>query len=84
MAKVGDRVRNPRLKDEYYVASIVEDGGNVCTIYRPILTDYERKIREKTAAEMIASVFRNVADRGEWDLYEESENGKQQKTCASR
>lgn len=80
--KVGDRVSNPRLKDEYYVASIVEVDGGTCTVYRPILTEYERKIREKIASEMIASVFRNVADRGEWDLYEENENGKQQENIA--
>jgi hypothetical protein len=82
MPKVGERVRNPHLKDEYYVASVVEVDGCKCTIYRPILTDYERRIREKTAAEMIASVFRNIADRGEWDLYEEKENGKQQENIA--
>lgn len=82
MAKVGERVRNPRLKDEYYVASIVEMDGCRCTVYRPILTEHQRKVREENAAEMIASVFRNIADRGEWDLYEEAENGKQQETIA--
>ena len=82
MPKVGERVRNPHLKDEYYVASIVEVDGCTCVVHRPILTEHQRKVREANAAEMIASVFRNIADRGEWDLYEEKENGKQQETFA--
>ena len=82
MAKVGERVRNPRLKDEYYVASVVEVDGSTCVVHRPILTEEQRTVREKTASEMIASVFRNVADRGEWELYEEKKDGKQQETFA--
>jgi hypothetical protein len=78
MAKVGERVRNPHLKDEYYVASIVEVDGCKCTVYRPILTENQQKVREDNAAEMIASVFRNIADRGEWDLYEDGGNEKKQ------
>ena len=82
MAKVGERVRNPHLKDEYYVASIVEVDGCTCVVHRPILTEHQRKVREANAAEMIASVFRNIADRGEWELYEEKKDGKQQETFA--
>lgn len=68
MVKVGDRVRNPHLKDEYYVSSVHDIDGVKVVVHRPILTDYQRMIREKMAADTIADVLGKLYEEGKIDL----------------
>ena len=69
-------------KQDEYVLSNTHTYGNVTVnVYRPILTDLERRKREEAVKEALAEYGRALYDAGLWHLLED-EDGKQQETYA--
>jgi hypothetical protein len=62
--------RNER-KDEYYLASTHVIDGVTCNVYRPILTDYQRKLREEMVKDALAEFGRCLFERGEFDCLQD-------------
>ena len=50
-------------KDEYYLFKTVKHGNATINIYRPILTEQERKKREKQIMESIVRIYRNIEEQ---------------------
>jgi hypothetical protein len=60
-------------KDEYYLSNTYKVGNVTCNVYRPILTDYERHIREEMVKDALASFGRSLYDLGLGHLLEGDE-----------
>ena len=68
-------------QDEYVLSSTHTYENVTVNVYRPILTDLERRRREEAVKEELGRYGRALYDAGLWHLLED-EDGKQQETFA--
>lgn len=73
-----------KKKDEYYLFKTIKHKSATINIYRPILTEEERKKREKEIMEGIARVFRNMDARKAQEVLEAFEALEAQATLEDK
>lgn len=66
-----EKKRVKKGNEEYYLSNTYVIDGVTCNVYRPILSDYQRKIREEMVKDALAEFGRTLLDLGEYETLQE-------------